>query len=497
MIKSLFSISVILLLSAGIGPISSAMPAVTLNERTGEHLEEEILQKILRLRFQEADSLLELLQHRYPAGPAYFYLDNYLEFLDALILGEMDGYEQYMANSMMRIDSLRAIGPDDAVSFIYISTIHLQSAILSAYHGGSLAAARNFFLAHYALRKFEEAEDMHVLALRNRGLLTLGIASVPEEFKWVLNIAGMKGEVEEGIRQLDRYQNSAAGILYTESCLVNKIAGIMMSHGGQKKVIGADCMKDSLTLPRYLGALDCLSGGRSGEVVQQLGSYQQAQGERQLAHLDLLLGEAMLNGLDEDADIPLKRFLKNHRGRHYRQYAWHRLSWHFLIQGDSMQYAEARKRVFDPGDAWLDADRQALAEAGDVLTPNILLLKSRLLFDGGYYEEALLQLQKVQAPELDHTRDSVEYMYRMARICDRLGDRECAVTFYRRTMDSGTGDRWYFAPNAALHLGFLAEEEGELALAGEYYRKCLKINRSSYRRSIASKARQGIRRLGQ
>jgi hypothetical protein len=60
-----------------------------------------------------------------------------------------------------------------------------------------------------------------------------------------------------------------------------------------------------------------------------------------------------------------------------------------------------------------------------------------------------------------------------------------------------TGTGWYFAPNAALHLGMIREESGDPDMALEYYRKCLKINKSAYKMSIDYKARQGVRRMEQ
>ena len=55
--------------------------------------------------------------------------------------------------------------------------------------------------------------------------------------------------------------------------------------------------------------------------------------------------------------------------------------------------------------------------------------------------------------------------------------------------------QWYFAPNSALHMGLLYEQRGEHEQALYYFDKCLKINRSAYKKSIAYRARQGIERM--
>jgi len=187
--------------------------------------------------------------------------------------------------------------------------------------------------------------------------------------------------------------------------------------------------------------------------------------------------------------------VRDNAGKHYRHYAWHRLSWYYLLDGDSSQYQMARRQVLDSGEAFLDADRQSLSEARDTLPANTLLLKARLLFDGGYYQEALGQLNDSTRVDLLNRRDSVEYTYRLGRIFDRLEDTEKALVFYRQVLAAGSGEDWYYAPNAALHSGMIYESDGNTEKALEYYRECLKINRSAYKKSIDYKARQGIRRL--
>jgi tetratricopeptide (TPR) repeat protein len=112
--------------------------------------------------------------------------------------------------------------------------------------------------------------------------------------------------------------------------------------------------------------------------------------------------------------------------------------------------------------------------------------------------QALDSLGTAQDPPaipLLNRRDSVEYRYRLARIYDRLGEREKAVRCYRQVLASDRGEDWYFAPNAALHLGMIHEAAGDPEKALASYRECLKINRSAYKKSIDYKARQGVQRI--
>jgi hypothetical protein len=91
--------------------------------------------------------------------------------------------------------------------------------------------------------------------------------------------------------------------------------------------------------------------------------------------------------------------------------------------------------------------------------------------------------------------DSLEYTYRLARIADKLGAQDEALSGYHGVVEAGMGSSWYFPSNAALHLGMIYEERGDTIMALQFYQTCLKMNQSAYRNRIGNKAKGGIRRL--
>lgn len=495
MIRILRYINVLLLLSGIVYPSRFALAA---RPEPDETYHSEILHLILSLRFDEADSMLRLSRNEDPGisgTPGNLYLQNYLEFMEALISGERDTFDRYHEASGRRIKSIREGVKENPGSFIDLSSIHLQSSLLCAYHGEIYRAVKHFYQAYRTLRHCEEKSPGQAGKLRNRGLITLIVGSVPDEYSWLLKVFGMRGEIREGFGYLDEYYAFSKGTERIEACLLIKFARQTLSQETQDNGTGLICRNDPSTLEVYANALSDLGNGRSRKVIEDLGNYRQGEDERVFPYNDLLLGEALLNGLDTTANIPLKSFLHTHSGKHYMHYAWLKLSWSYALKGEWDRYQEARQKVIDSGEPYLDADRQALSEALDTIPLNMWLLKGRLLFDGGHYTEALECLEGIPDASLCNERDSVEYLYRLARIHDRLGNIEKAVENYKRVIMTGEGTDWYFAPNAALHLGMLHESAGDIQKAMEYYRECLKINKSAYKKSIDYKARQGIRRV--
>nr|HPI81275.1 hypothetical protein [Cyclobacteriaceae bacterium] len=57
-------------------------------------------------------------------------------------------------------------------------------------------------------------------------------------------------------------------------------------------------------------------------------------------------------------------------------------------------------------------------------------------------------------------------------------------------------NNWYFAPNAALQLGYIARADHNLAEARRYFELALDYRDHPYKNSIDSKARSALDRLG-
>ena len=76
------------------------------------------------------------------------------------------------------------------------------------------------------------------------------------------------------------------------------------------------------------------------------------------------------------------------------------------------------------GDQLVDEDKEAFSEALGGDPPNKLLLRARLLFDGGYYDEAQDVIAGKPIDSFPRYRDQLEVTYRLARILQRQGQKQ-------------------------------------------------------------------------
>jgi hypothetical protein len=212
--------------------------------------------------------------------------------------------------------------------------------------------------------------------------------------------------------------------------------------------------------------------------------------------LDFLLGNAMLNKLDSNADDYIKKFIAVNKGRAYMKEANRKLAWFYLINDNPVLYRQYMQHVLELNSAPTDEDKSAQKEAEQNYIPNKLLLKSRILFDGAYYDKSLALLNTIHPEKLTRSRDAVEYYYRKARLLDALNNTSEAVKFYLLTIQKGAPYNYYFAANACIKVAGIFEQQHKKQYAEKYYRKAIELDKDEYANSIDAEAKAGLNRLG-
>ena len=150
--------------------------------------------------------------------------------------------------------------------------------------------------------------------------------------------------------------------------------------------------------------------------------------------------------------------------------------------------------VLKRGNTDTDADKEANKNAKSGRWPNPLLLKARVLNDGGYNDQALTLLQTKNINEFTDATDKLEYTYRTGRIYDDLNKDDAAIKNYLTAISLGISRTEYYASRAALQIGMIYEKQGNKSLAIQYYTKCLEMANHDYKDSIDQKAKSGIAR---
>jgi tetratricopeptide (TPR) repeat protein len=208
-----------------------------------------------------------------------------------------------------------------------------------------------------------------------------------------------------------------------------------------------------------------------------------------------LSGELKTN-IQLNGEEDLKYFLKVYRGKNYIKSTWLKLGWNYLLKYDTLSYRKCIKNTKEMGVKWIEADINAQFEAEMAEIPNIILLKARLLFDGGLFAQSRDVLSKEETlKSLKTTHHRLEYIYRLARVNHSLNEIAIAKRYYKQVVQLGKDFPYYYAANSALQLGKIYEAENDLPNAKKYYEACLSLNKYNYATSVEIKADEGLRRI--
>ena len=456
---------------------------------------------ILHLRLDDARLLIEKEKASNPHNALVYLYENYSDFLKAFITEEKRYADTLRINTEKRLRLIdREKNPSPFLLFSKADML-IQTAMIKAKFGENVSAAMDIHKAYnYADRNFIQYPTFP-LNKKTLGLLHATVGAIPREYRWLVSIAGMEGTIEQGSNELFRMLNETGrGIFpeYNEEVLfyLVQIYSSITTNDSITSLLADSVKKHAPNNPLMMYCFTNLTykSGRNEDALEMMNTFDDV-GTFPFHFLHYKKGQLRLRKLDLGAKEDFEFYIKNFKGMNYIKSANQKLAWIALLENDEKKYAEYMKACTRKGITLIDDDKEALKEAETNEIPNPILLRSRLLFDGGYYKESFREMIKIKSPSLLGYRDMLEYTYRYGRLFHKTGDEEKAILNYKATIQHGEQSHYYYAANSALMLGLLYEEKKDFANARIYYKKCLAMRKHDYQNSLDQKAQAGLERL--
>lgn len=460
---------------------------------------------IISLRFEEGKKLIHEEKLMHPENNIPYLLENYIYFLTVFIGEEEQVFEELEDKKNIIIDRLKE-GDENSPYYLYsLAQVYLQWAVARTKFKEYVPATLEINKAYRLLVKNTEEHPGFIPNNINLGLLHTMIGTIPDNYNWAKKMVGIEGTIDQGVNEILKVlkvalTNEEYGHYKAECLFYLSFIQINLMTRNDKTFEYLDIIvSDSTNLknPMAVYALSriYMSNSMNDKAIELLTNRPGGKGYYPFHFLDYLAGLAKLHRLDKDADDYFLRYLKNFKGANYIKDAYQKIAWHYFIQGNKKKYNEYIAKVTEYGNAIVDADKQAerAAENGEV--PNYHLLRARLLFDGGYYPEALVEITSSTRNYLENKRDSLEYYYRIGRIYHEWGKEDACISFYEKTIQEGADSEYYFAANSALKLGNIYEARKDFKKAEYFYEKAQSMKNKEYRNSINQKAKAGINRI--
>ncbi len=453
---------------------------------------------ISSLKIKSGTFQLNLIKLNDSDNAMVYYIENYVDFFTLFIQEDAVKYKSLSKNRDIRLEKIKKSDPNSPYYLFCQAEIILQWATIKLKFDDKINAARDVYEAYRLLEKNKERFPDFIENNKSLSIIHALAESVPG---WVRKIMGIKGSVEMGTTEISLLADQAykSNNIFKDEIVA--IYSYILFYSNNKKEEAFDLFDkyqlDATASPliSFLKATMAQKTGHSDLALKILEQRPSTSEYMPFYYLDFMYGKFKLYKLDPEANIYILKFLNNFKGKHYIKEAYQKLAWyHMAIKNDPLKYQEVMRLCASKGNKLIDEDIQADNEAKSNESPDQVLLKARLLYDGGYYNKShsllILNSKKFETKTIDG-----EYFYRLARVTEALKNYSDAIIYYKRTISKSNPHK-YYGCNAALQLGLIYELQLNYKEAKVYFNLCLELDPAGYSNSLHQKAKSGLSRIG-
>jgi len=456
---------------------------------------------ILELKLVQGQQLLDKAKQQNPNNLIPVYLESYIDFLVLFFNEDALVYQQRKSAISSRIDLLHE-GPISSPFYRYcLAQAHFHKAAIAIKFNENWSAGWAFRKSFQYIKENKKQHPDFVLNNLMDGSLQAVVSTIPEGYTFLAGILGMQGSLTQGMQQVKHFlsSNDAWAKLHHQEA-VFMYTYLLFYIENKKDEALAFIKSESLDfvnhhLLTYMAVNLSLNNKQPDAARTLIANRNKSTDYLYTPVWEYEAGIACLFHLElEEAIGHFEKFVKEFKGSFYMKDALLKLSWCYYLKGNIAAATAVREQIRTRGVATSDADKQALKDVQNNYWPNVVLLKARMLNDGGYDQEALKVLAGTSASSFAKEEEKLEYTYRVARIYDDLKQYDKAIKTYEIAIALGTGKPAYYAARAALQTGNILEKQGKKQLAIVYYEKCLQMKGHEYKNSLDQKAKSGIAR---
>ncbi len=462
---------------------------------------QQAYQEITKLKMATGIALIAKAKSQNPDNLIPLMLEDYVDFFQLFFNEDPRDFEKMMPLFNERFSKISE-GPHNSPYYNFcLSSIKIHKAAIEIKFGQNWNAGWDFRRAFLLLKENRKNYPNFILDEMMTGSLYAIIGTLPSGYKWLASLLGLKGSIVEGVALLRKfsYSNDPWAKLYSnESAFIYPFILFYIENKRDEAVAFAQQRKLDLVnnhLLCYMAANLAINNKQTALAGQIMQNRNMSPEYLKLSVWDFEMGFVKLYHLELPEAIKyLEQFQKDFKGNFYRKDANLKLSYAYYLQSNMDKAMATRNEILKKGATDTDADKKALKDAKSGIWPNAVLLRSRLLSDGGFHKEALAILAGKNLDSFTTDADKLEFSYRVARIYDDLGRKDEAIKAYQAAIQLGEYRKEYYAARAAIQIGQIYEERGQKALAITYYQKCLNMGDHEYKDSLDQRAKSGIGR---
>ena len=462
---------------------------------------QQINDAVTSMRIPEAKKAIAVERKLHPNNLCIDLLESHADLYELFFNENKEVFKTTYPLFSHRIEKFEKAPQNSPYHDYGLGMLYLSKAAIAIRFEKNLEAAWDFRKAYLYFKdnrkKFPSFSPNDVYF----GLLTTVLGSVPNNYQWLLNIIGMPGDINGGISLVNRYiqsKDANSKVARNVALLIYPYL-VMIFEGNKNKALDflerTDFDFKGNHLHAYMATNIYLGNQQAKRSVDIAEGILKSDAYIEVPFWNYEKGFGYLNQLKFDqAEQEFLHFTQQFKGSFYMKDAYEKLSWIAYLRGDQKKSTEYRNMVLQKGTEVPDADKMAMRNAESGIWPHPLLLRARLLSDGGMFRESIDLLKGKSTDDFQSISDKAEFVYRLARNYDLMGEKELSIKYYNSAIAFGKNVRDYFAPRSALQTALIFEERKDYTKANYYYKVALSMNDYPYKNSIDQKAKSGLYR---
>lgn len=453
--------------------------------------ENVVFGRYLNFQFDSCLSELPKMENREYA----YYLSSLIQTTEIFLSDDIDFYKSKKYLEDETITSLDNTNLSEAQINFLNSEVKIQWAILKMKYGDELAAFWNMKQAYNIAAKNMDEFPGFLPSYKSMGLLYVLFGMAPDKLNWLLSIFGLEGDVGSGMKLLSNVQKSSNAYALESSVMI----ALLNSYLLNKPDVGFSQITEIKNQHKYLlidyvYGLISMKNSKSQFALAGLAEAEKTYAQPlALAQIYYLLGEISLQKGETNMAIKyFHKFIKNQKGLSLLKDSYFKIGLCHLINGEETLANQSFDLALSEGWAKNEADTYAQSQVESGQFSATSLYRLRFATDGGFYDEA----KRIQS-EIDDTlltgQDLCEYYYRTGRLMQKIDDRSAAISNYEKTIKVQGENHWYYAPNAALQLGYIHLQQNDPEMAKYFLEKVFDYTKHPYEKSIRQKAKTALK----
>lgn len=453
-----------------------------------------------RFQINQAEHFIQIEKKINPSNGFIFLIANYCDFLKVFIEDDPVEYRKALARRSQRIKNLEIYDRSSPYYRYCLAEIYLQWSFLRFQQGEFLKAANDLQKANSLLTDNNQLHPDFILNKKGLAIVHILAGSIPDNLQWIANIAGIHGNASQGEREINEVitfcrKSPSIRFLLPEMLFFKQMLKINIKDQSllQPISLSVDSVYKNEPIIQYIDILLAQKSQHASDVIKRIEKFPSQDNGISFCYLYYLKAEALMN-LNKPKENGFQRFLNCSKGKHFKHAAIRRIAWQFLLDGNTVEYQNNMRSIIALGDAKSEEDKQALIEAKSKQIPDTNLLRARLLFDGGAFNQSLNRLLTLSVKNKNLAFIS-ERAYRIGRSYQKLNKNDEAISWFNIAISSGANLQEYFAASAAYNAGKIFLAQGKLQDAEMMFVRVSKFPNHPYKNSLDAKAKTALKKL--